>query len=190
MRLTLLALLTALLLNAPAHAQTIIADQAQKAFDLFAGGLSQPDYVGGKATKVLFSNVAGKWVSLNGPAPRTGVETYGADTEKFCKGNGVLTLATPDAYTLSVTAQPGEVEFRQSYLLIAGSTFAEHTDPLGYFASIGLGPDKVGPQFDQQRILALSQANGVVQIYRPSADILVFHREKAYPSVLARCPNP
>jgi hypothetical protein len=29
-----------------------------------------------------------------------------------------------------------------------------------------------------------------VQIFRPSPDILVILRDKAYPTVLARCPAP
>jgi hypothetical protein len=178
-----------LALASPAPAADSIADQAERAYGVFAGGQSEVDYLSAKYGATLLKDVTGNWVSLNGPAPQTGVETYGADTEKSCKGAGTLTLASPNLLTLTLTAKPSTSEFSQTYTLIAGSVFAEHTDPASYFAAIGLGPDKVGPQFEQPRALALSLANGIVQIYRPSEDILVMTRDKAYPTILARCPN-
>lgn len=182
------AVLAFALLATPAAAADSIADQAQAAFDVFAGGQSQLDYAMTGYADALLRNVAGKWVSLGGPAPGTGIETYGADTEKSCKGSAVLTLASPDPLTLTLSAKPATTEFSQVYTLVAGSTFSEYTDPKPYFTAIGLGPDKTGPEADQRRAIALSLANGVVQIYRPSEDIVVIARDKAYPSVLARCP--
>ncbi len=173
----------------PAAAADSIADQAARAYGLFAGNQAQADFLSARYGEVVFKDVAGDWVSLNGPAPRTGVETYGADTEKFCKGTGVLALASPEPLTLVLTARPVDTDFSQTYTLIAGATFAEYTDPSAYLAAIGLGPEKAGPQADAQRALALSLANGVVQIFRPSPDILVMLRDKAYPTVLARCPK-
>lgn len=179
----------AVLMAAPAAAAESVADQAQAAFDIFAGGLSQPDYNRAAYGGATLNNVAGEWVSLNGPAPGTGIETYGADTEKFCKSAAVLTLASPDPLTLTLSAKPVESAFTQTYTLVAGSTFSEYTDPETYFTAIGLGAEKSGAQYDQRRAIALSLANGVVQIYRPSEDILVITRERAYPTVLARCPQ-
>lgn len=178
-----------LALGSPALAADSIADQAQQAYGVFAGGQSQLDFLSAKFGSAIFKEVAGNWVSLNGPAPGTGVETYGADTEKFCKGTGTLALTSPNVLTMTLTAKPATVEFSQTYTLISGSTFAESTDPAPYFAAIGLGPDKVGVQFEQQRAVALSLANGIVQIYRPSEDILVITRDKGYPTILARCPK-
>ena len=186
MRLSVLLAVAALSL--PATAADTIADQAQAAFDIFAGGQSPLDYTMTGYANAVFKNIAGKWVSLNGPAAGTGIETYGADTEKFCKSTAVLTLASPDPLTLTLSAKPVDAEFSQVYTLVAGATFSQYTDPASYFAAIGLGPDKTGPQYDQRRVLALSLANGIVQIYRPSEDVLVIAREKAYPTVLARCP--
>ena len=136
----------------------LIADQAERAYGLFAGGQSQLDFLSAKYGSAVLKDVAGRWVGLNGPAPGTGVETYGADTEKSCKGVAAFTLASPDPLTLTLTAKPAAVAFSQTYILIAGSTFAEQTDPASYFAAIGLGPDKVGQQFEQQRAVALSLA--------------------------------
>ena len=141
----------------------------------------------GHAGAVL-ADIAGKWVSLAGPAPGTGIETYGADTEKSCKSPAVLTLASPDPLTLTLSAKPATAEFSQTYTLVAGSTFSQYTEPRAYFTAIGLGPDKAGPEADQRRAIALSLANGIVQIYRPSEDIMVIARDKVYPTVLARCP--
>jgi hypothetical protein len=95
-------------------------------------------------------------------------------------------LSSPDPLTLKLLAQPAEAGFTQTYTLVAGATFSEYTDPVEYFAAIGL--DKPGPEHDRARAVALEFANGIVQIYRPSADILVITRDKAYPTVLARCP--
>jgi hypothetical protein len=177
------------LLAVPALAADSIADQAQAAFGVFGAGKSQSDFTMAGTGSVTFKGIAGRWVNLNGPAPVTGIETYGPDTEKFCKGAAVFTIASPDTMTLTLSAKPVGVEFTQIYTLIAGSTYAQYTEPTAYFAAIGLGPDKVGPEFDRSRILALSLANGIVQIYRPSDDILVFTRDKAYPTVMARCPQ-
>jgi hypothetical protein len=175
-------------LASPVLAADSIADQAQAAFAVFAGGQSQDDFNTAGYGSVALSTIAGKWVALGGPAAGTGIETYGTDTAKFCKGAGAVTLASPDLLTLTLSAKPAATAFGQTYTLIAGSTFSEYTDPGDYFAAIGLGPDKVGPEFDQARAVALSLANGIVQIYRPSEDILVIARDKAYPTVLARCP--
>lgn len=186
MRLALAAVLICICAM-PAIAQQSIADQAQRAYDLFAGGLSQQDYATARYGNAVLGNIAGKWVGLSGPAHGTGIETYGADTERLCAGTGTFTLTAPDPFTLTLTARPAESEFRQTYTLIAGSSFAESTDAESYFEAIGIGLDKVGPQFDRQRALALSLANGMVQIYRPSDDILVIARDKVYPTILARC---
>ena len=188
MRLASLPLLLALFAP-PAIAADTIADQAQQTYEIFAAGMSQADFLSAQQGAVAFKDIAGGWVQLNGPKPGTGIETYGADTEKSCKGPAVFTLASPDVLTLTLSAKPADKEFGQTYTLISGATYAEQTDPVPYFAAIGLGPEKAGPQFDAQRALALSQANGIVQIYRPSADILVFTRDRAYPTVLARCPK-
>lgn len=188
MRLASVSLLLALL-TIPAAAADTIADQAQRAYGVFAGGLSQQDFLTARHGVETFKDVTGAWVQLNGPQPSTGVETYGADTEKFCKGSAVFTLASSDPLTLTLSAKPVSTEFSQTYTLVAGATFAERIEPNAYFAAIGLGPDKIGAQFDQQRALALSQANGIVQIYRPSADILVVTRDRGYPTILARCPK-
>lgn len=188
MRPLLLPLLFALL-TAPAAAADTIADQAQRAYDTFAGGLSQPDFALARHAAVAFRDVVGDWVRLSGPAPRTGVETYGADTEKFCKTSAVLDLASPNLLSLTLTAHLNGKEFTQIYTLVGGTTYAEHTEPMQYLDAIGLGPERNGEQFDQRRALALSQANNVVQIYRPSADILVIARDRGYPTVLARCPK-
>jgi hypothetical protein len=187
MRLAAVAFLVAALAG-PAVAQESIADQAQAAFAVFAGGKSQADFnTAGYGTTAL-SNVTGDWVSLGGPAAGTGIETYGADTERACESNAVLALASPNPITMTLSAKPVETAFSQTYTLVAGSTFSEYTDPAEYFAAIGLGPERTGPEADQRRALALSLANGIVQIYRPSEDILVITRDKAYPTVLARCP--
>lgn len=180
------AILAIALFALPASAADTIADQAQSAFATFAGSKAQLDFNLGRYGTVALSNIAGKWVSLAGPAAGTGIESYGSDTEKSCKSPAVLTLTSPDPITLKLSAKPAASEFTQTYTLVAGSTFAEYTDPAAYFAAIGL--DKVGPEYDQGRAVALSLANGIVQIYRPSADILVITRDKAYPTILARCP--
>ena len=182
------AILAFALLSFPAAAADSIADQAHAAFGSFAGGQSQLDYNLTGYVGAALNNIAGRWVNLNGPAPRTGIETYGADTAKFCKSTAVLTLASPDPLTLTLSAQPSAVEFTQIYTLVAGSTFSQYTDPKTYFAAIGLGPDKSGPGYEERRAIALSLANGIVQIYRPSDDILVITRDRAYPTILARCP--
>jgi hypothetical protein len=188
-QLRAVAFAIALAVPAIAQAADSVADQASRAFEIFAGGLSQPDFGTARYGRVLLAGIDGKWVSLNGPAPGTGIETYGPDRDKFCAGRAALTLGAPDPLTLSVTARPVEAEFTQTYTLISGSAFAERTDPASYFESIGLGADKVGPEMDQRRAVALSVANGTVHIFRPSDDILVIVRSGSYPTVLARCPS-
>jgi hypothetical protein len=174
----------------PALSQKSIADQAASAYGVFAGGLSQQDFLAGHYGAHVFDDIAGDWVRLNGPQPRTGIETYGADTERFCKSPAAVSLESDGPYTLTLTTNLKGPNFSQSYALIAGSTFGEHTDPWPYLDSIGLGKDKAGDAADQQRALLLSLANGLVQIYRPSHDILVMTRDRGYPIVLARCPAP
>jgi hypothetical protein len=187
MRLSAIAVLL-VSLSGPAMGQEGIADQARDAFAVFAGGQSQADYATAGYGRAALRNIAGNWVSLGGPAPGTGIETYGADTERSCKSNAVLSLESPDPITMTLSAKPAAAAFSQTYTLVAGSTFSEYTEPTAYFAAIGLGPDRTGPEADQRRAIALSLANGIVQIYRPSEDILVITRDKAYPTVLARCP--
>ncbi len=155
---------------------------------MYAGGLSQQAFLSAQYGDALLNNVAGNWVRLNGPDPKSGTETYGADTQRFCQSQAALTLSSADPLTLTLTTNLKGANFSQQYSLIAGSTFGEHTDPAAYLGALGLGPDKTGDAADQQRALLLSLANGLVQIYRPSADILVMTRDRGYPIVLARCP--
>ena len=175
-------------LAGPALAEESIADQAKRAYEVFAGGLSQQDFLAAHIGDKTFANIAGNWVRLNGPAPKTGIETYGTDTEKFCKSPAAITLASPNPMVLTVTTNLKGPNFTQQYTLIAGTTFGEHTDPGPYLTALGLGPDKTGDQADAQRALLLSLTNGTVQIYRPSEDVLVIARERGYPIVLVRCP--
>jgi hypothetical protein len=184
-----LACLIVLSLIAPAGAADSIADQAQQAYGVFAGGLSQQDFLSGRYAGPMLRTIAGNWVRLNGPANKTGVETYGADTDKSCQTPAALTLASPDAFTLTLTTNLPNNNFSQTYTLIAGATFGEHTDAMPYLKAAGIGPDKTGGDADGQRALLLSLANGLVQIYRPSDDILTLTRDRGYPIVLARCPK-
>lgn len=176
-------------LASPALAEETIADQAKRAYDVFAAGLSQQEFLAAHSGDRTFANIAGNWVRLNGPAPKTGIETYGTDTERFCKSPAAITLASPNPLELTVTTNLKGPNFSQQYTLIAGTTFGEHTDPLPYLGALGLGPDKVGDQADAQRALLLSLTNGTVQIYRSSDDVLVIARERGYPIVLVRCPT-
>src|ERR1700761_2309998 len=95
MRIRAAALFLALL-AVPAAAQaadTGIADQARTAYAMYAGGLSQDDFSAARYGKTLFTDIAGNWVRLNGP-DASGIETYGADTEKFCQTGAALTLSS------------------------------------------------------------------------------------------------
>jgi hypothetical protein len=177
------------LLCMPAMAADTIADQAQKAYDIFAGGFTKPDFQTPRYGAAVTVDVGGKWAVLNGPDPRTGRETYGADTERACASDNALVLSSPNQLTMVMTSNVNpDHPFSQSYTLISGTTFAERVDVEDYFAAIGLGPERVGQQFDRARALALSQSNGSVHIFRPSQDIIVLVRDRGYPTVLARCP--
>jgi opacity protein-like surface antigen len=177
MRLRAAALLIVALAAPAAAADTNIADQAKGAYATFAGGLSQQDFLTARYGKPLFSGIAGNWVRLSGPNNTSGIESYGADSDKLCKSDAALTLSSPNPLTLTLGTNLKAGNFSQQYTLVAGSTFSEYTDPSAYF----------GDQVDQQRAVLLSLANGLVQIYRPSADIVVLTRDRAYPIVLARC---
>lgn len=172
----------------PTIAAESIADQASRAYGLFAGGLSQEGFLGAHYGDKLFANIAGNWVRLNGPDPKMGIETYGGDTQKFCASPAAVTLNSIDPLSMTLTTNLKGDNFSQLYTLIAGATFGEHTEPGPYLKAIGLGPDKTSPNIEQQRALLLSLANGLVQIYRPSEDILVMTRDRGYPIVMARCP--
>jgi hypothetical protein len=180
----------AVLAATPGLGADSIADQASRAYGVFAGGLSQQAFLGAGYGNKLFADIAGSWVRLNGPDPKVGIETYGADTQKFCATSAAVTLASLDPLSMTLTTNLKGPNFSQVYTLIAGSTFGEHTDPETYLTAIGLGADRTGPNLEQQRALLLSLANGIVQIYRPSEDILVMTRDRGYPIVLARCPPP
>src|ERR1700712_2430910 len=128
------AVLAALVvLTSPAiAAPDSIADQAQRAYGLYAGALSQAKFMGAHYGEALFSRIAGKWVRLDGPDNKTGIETYGADSEKACKTAAALTLASTSPLTLALSTHLPDADFNQTYTLVAGSTFAEHTDPDSY----------------------------------------------------------
>ena len=183
--------LLALALASPAVAADSIPDQASTAYRLFAGGLSQQAYITGAYGQNLLKNIGGNWVRLSGPDNQSGAETYGAEYAKLCGSPGMVTLATPNQYTLNLTTNlSGANNFTQQYSEVVGATFGEFTDPAAYFKTLGLGPDKTGDTPDQQRAVLLSIANGLVDIYRPSDDILVIVHDRGYPLVLARCAAP
>jgi hypothetical protein len=188
MRTAIASILLAALAFPAVAAEPSIADQAHDAYAVFAGGMSQQAFLGAQFGRYALDGVAGNWVRLNGPDPKAGIETYGVDTARNCKTQAALTLASPSSLVLTLTTNLRGSNFTQQYSLIAGSTFGEHTDPGPYLDAIGLGPEHAGDQADQQRALLLSLANGLIQIYRPSADILVMTRDRGYPIVLARCP--
>lgn len=181
--------LAVLSLAPPAVAADTIADQASRAYGVFAGGLSQQGFLEAGYGGKVFAGIAGNWVRLNGPDPKMGIETYGSDTQRFCASPAAVTLSSSDPFSMTLTTNLKGANFSQVYTLIAGSTFGEHTDPDAYLTAVGIGPDKTGPNIEQQRALLLSLANGLVQIYRPSEDILVMTRDRGYPIVLARCPS-
>src|SRR5215216_81358 len=124
MRLFLAAALIAAALL-PAAAADGIADQAQDAYRLFSGGLSQQDFLGAKYGRGTLSGIDGNWVRLNGPANGTNIETSGIDTDKFCKSPAALTLASPTPVTMTLHTNLKGKNFTQEYSLIAGATFGE-----------------------------------------------------------------
>jgi hypothetical protein len=171
----------------PAAAADSIADQAQDAYATFSGGLSQRDFLSTQFGGVALQGIAGKWARLDGPDEKSGIESYGAQTDKTCAGTLALELNAPSPVEFLVkTARPAN-NLTFDYVLIAGSTFSEHTDIAPYLTSLALGPDNRNAT-DGQRALALSFVNGLVQVYRPSPDILVMTRDRGYPVVMARCP--
>lgn len=187
----LAASLLVLAFVAPAAAADSIPDQAAAAYQMFAGGLSQKAYLSGDYGKTLFKGIAGNWVRLAGPDDKSGAESYGTDYAKLCGGPATITLASPNQYTLNLTTNlTNASNFTQQYSQVAGATYGEFTDPAAYFQTLGLGPDKTSDTADQQRAFLLSIANGLVDIYRPSADILVILHQRGYPLVLARCAAP
>ena len=183
----LAAVAFALLSAAPASAQQSVADQASDAYRVFAGGLGQGDFLIMRYGETVFDGAAGEWARLGGPN-KSGVETYGVDRDKICGTENAVTISTPAPMSAAIENTPPGSSFVQHYSLVAGSTFAEHTDPAEYLAALGLGPDKKGAAADQQRAIALTYINGLVQIYRPSPDIIVMTRDRGYPLVFARCP--
>ncbi len=174
---------------APAAAADSIADQAHNAYQIFTGGVSQPAFLGARYGEFALKNVDGKWAPLNGPDIKSGIESYGADTDRICASPQASVLASPDPLTLTVTSTTPRGSFTQTYALIAGTTFGAHVDDGPYLNALGLGLDNTSDAAAGQRSLALSIANGIVQIYRPSDDILVMTRDRGYPLVLARCPR-
>ena len=106
-----LALLTMI---APASAAESIADQAQHAYGLFAGGLSQQDFLSAQYGNKLFAGIGGNWVRLNGPDPKTGVETYGADTDNFCKSHAAVTLSSSNSMSMTLSTNLPKDNFTQS----------------------------------------------------------------------------
>ena len=114
---------------APALAADDIADQASRAYQLFAGGLSQQDFLDAQYGKDLFAGVGGNWVRLNGPDPKAGIETYGTDTRRFCSGPAALTLSSANPWSLTLTTNLKGANFSQVYTLIAGSTFGTRSRP-------------------------------------------------------------
>src|SRR3569832_2565408 len=174
-------------LASPAWAEETIADQAKRAYDVFAAGLSQQDFLAAHSGEKTFANISGYWVRLNGPAPKTGIETYGADTDKFCKSPAAITLASPDPTVLTVATNLNGPNFTQQYTLIAGTPFGEHTDPLPYLGALGRGPGEAGGRAGARRARRRGRTGGAGRGYRPSEDVLVIARERGYPLVLVRC---
>ena len=185
-RLALLVL--ALLCVAPAAAQESVADQVSDAYRTFAGGLTSGDFLILRYGERVFEGAAGKWARLGGPN-KDGVETYGVDRDRVCGTKNAVTISTPAPASAAIENTPPGGSFVQHYSLVAGSTFAEHTDPVEYLAALGFDPDKKGAAADQQRAIALTYINGIVQIYRPSPDVIVMTRDRGYPLVFARCPG-
>jgi hypothetical protein len=189
MRLSTLAL-AAMLLATHAVGGEPIADQAARAFQSYAGGMSQRDFIGGAYARAVLGDIAGDWVRLDGPDDKSGATSYGVQSEKSCSTAARLTLSSPDAFTLNLKTNLPGANFTQVFTLIAGSTFGEHTDAAAYLTAIGLGENNKSANVEDQRAIAMSIANGLVQLHRPSPDILVMTRDKGYPTVLARCPAP
>jgi hypothetical protein len=183
------AITMSLALAFPAAAADSIADQAHAAYAQYAAGLSQASFLAGQYGRTVLKDVDGKWTRLNGPDNKTGIESYGADTDKACASVQAVAVSAPDPVTLSVVTTTPRGSFAQIYSLIAGSTFGEHVDTAAYLHAIGLGFELTSEAANQQRALALSIVNGIVQIYRPSDDILVLTRDRGYPLILARCPK-
>jgi hypothetical protein len=181
-----LSLAMLLAMTSYASAQSV-ADQTERAYRTFAGGLSQGDFLGGRYGEAVFSGAAGRWARLLGPNGKTGVETYGADRDRICASEQAVAITVDGKYGASILNTAPAGTFVQNYTFVAGPTFAEHTDVAAYLGAVGLGPDKVGVKFDQQRAVALVLVNGLVQIYRPSPDVIVLTRDRGYPILFARC---
>src|SRR3569833_1193026 len=91
------------LVSAPVFAADSIADQAEQAYAMFAGGLSQQAFLSAQYGDKLLANINGNWVRLNGPDPKSGAETYGADTARFCQSQAAVLLLLVCFFLLSLS---------------------------------------------------------------------------------------
>jgi len=124
--------------------------------------MSQKGFLSAQYGAGALKAIAGNWVRLNGPDSTSGIETYGADTDRFCKSPAAVTLASPTELTmkLSTNFPSPTTNFSQDFTLIAGFDLRRAHRPTPYLDAVGAGLEKTGDQAAQQRALLLSLATG------------------------------
>jgi hypothetical protein len=161
-------------------------DQYHAATTAFLNGAAIGDFGDFYVTvhKQILQGIEGTWVPLNYLEPKDGDFDL---IRSACKRNG-LALSAQGDYTLKMTRQPGRATEVSSYFVEkVGSWFVESTDAAALFRYLGVDGDKVS---DQIRGTSLAGSNGIVNILRPSADILVEEPLFEAPTILGRCPPP
>src|SRR3569833_2571539 len=129
------------LVSAPVFAADSIADQAEQAYAMFAGGLSQQAFLSAQYGDKLLANINGNWVRLNGPDPKSGAETYGADTARFCQSQAAVTLKSDSPFTLTLTTNLKAAGGGRRGAGGAGAAGGGRAGPAAGRGARGRGPD-------------------------------------------------
>lgn len=170
----------------PAGAQQVF-DQYKAAAETFGGGWKDREDFIGKEPLRLLDAIEGKWANLS-LLGDNGERLFGPTCERIY----VETSKISD-FTFKLTgnwkSKDKTIQVDVTYNAIGGNSFSFSTDLDQYFARMFPkgSEDKVNMPL---KLSLVRSQQGVAQIYRPSADILVIVQSlnPAAPDIYARCP--
>ncbi len=158
-------------------------------FGIFASGAVSTRFPAVKPwQRGYLRTLRAKWARLSGPDPKTGVESYGGDTgREYAPAPQAVTIATPAPLTADFRQHcrwrqlHPDLQFRRRRDLLRNiSTLEPHSG--GTRSRLGQGWTTPSSSSGSRRCRS---STGLVQIYRPSPDILVLTRDQRLSLILA-----
>jgi hypothetical protein len=160
-----------------------LIDQLGAARQAFMSGQTNDTLMDGGYYQAVTTDLAGSWIEaalFDQAEPAKLAEYISGSCERF-----PTAIVASDLFTLTMTLVARNISVATNYVYVGGTSFVAQTDVREQLTRLGI-IDRLATNL-QGALFSLAAGNGVVDVYRPSADTIVITANRSPPRILLRC---